>query len=533
MIGERLGPWIIEEEIGHGGMGSVWRARRADDAPGEPDVAAVKVLAPELAADPGLRERFQREIDILRRLAHPNIVKLLEAGTEGNHVWFAMEYVHGPSLETLREQRGRLGWDEVLQIALQVAPALRHAHNHGVIHRDLKPSNLILGPGSSIKLTDFGIASLFSGPHITVAGAVVGTAEYLSPEQAAGKQVTPRSDLYSLGVVLYTLIVGRTPFEGEVVDLLHKHRYAQPEKPSRFVPELPGDFEEIICELLEKEPSRRPPDAGVLGRRLEGLRRRMQFKSAQAKMETSAGAGSTPKDSPRLGEGPATLMSRLMRAELNRMNRGGPLRQFFNHPIVIVVLFALTLGTIIWTFWPLSAEALYSRGAALMESEEPYDWDRAWTEYLDTLERKYPDHPHKAEVAEFRQRRQNWKTEREAALDARRAKPMSEAAWFYQEGLRLRQRGNEAEARRVWQALIDSFGHTPTEGPWVRKAQEQLKGTREEHPVERWLDPLRDTVARARRMREEGKAKEADAILQSLRSLYHDDPAALEIIGKD
>jgi hypothetical protein len=259
----------------------------------------------------------------------------------------------------------------------------------------------------------------------------------------------------------------------------------------------------------------------------------MQFKAAQEKLETSAGAGSTPKDSPRVGEGPATLMSRLMRAELDRMNRGGPLRQFFNHPIVIVVLFALTLGTIIWTFWPLSAEALYSRGAALMESDDPWDWERAWTDYLEKLEEKYPDHPHKAEVAEFRRRRANSKAERDARNAARLARPMSEAEWFYHEGLRLRQRGDEAGARRVWEGLIEGFGQTATEGPWVRKAQEQLKGTKEEHPVERKLEPVRDAVAQARKLREEGKVKEADALLRALRSLYRDDPAALEIIGKE
>jgi hypothetical protein len=532
MLGERLGPWIIEEELGHGGMGSVWRARRAPDAPGEPEVAAIKVLAPELAADPGLRERFQREIEILQKLSHPNIVKLLDSSTEGNRVWFAMEYVPGQSLETVREDRGRLTWQEVLQIALEVAPALRHAHNHGVIHRDLKPSNLILGPESTIKLTDFGIASLFSGPHITVAGAVVGTAEYLSPEQAAGKQVTPRSDLYSLGVVLYTLVTGRTPFEGELVDLLHKHRFAQPESPSRWVPELPADFEDIICELLEKDPGRRPPDAGVLGRRLEGLRRRMQFKAAQAKMETAAPSGVTPSDSPRRGEGPATLMSRLMRAELNRMNRGGPIKQFFNHPIVIVVLFILTLGTIIWTFWPLSAEDLFARGAALMQSEEPYDWDRGWTEYLDVLEKKYPEF-RKDEVASFRRQWENRQLEKESALAARHAGPMSEAQWFYREGQRLRQVGKEQEARRMWQALIDVFGQVPGEGPWVRLAEKEMKAGKDERPVPRNLSSLRTAVNRVRQLRQDGKAQEADALRRSLLDLYRDDPAAQEIIGKE
>jgi hypothetical protein len=258
----------------------------------------------------------------------------------------------------------------------------------------------------------------------------------------------------------------------------------------------------------------------------------MQFKAAEAKMETSAHSGETPTDAPRRGEGPATLMSRLMRAELNRMNRGGPVRQFFNHPIVIVVLFVLTLGTIIWTFWPLSAEELFARGAALMQSEEPYDWDRGWTEYLEPLEKKYPE-CHKDEVAAFRRQWENRQLEKEAALAARRAGPMSEAEWFYREGQRLRQRGDEQGARRVWQALIDAFGRVPGEGPWARLAEKEIKAGKEERPVPRKLESLRTAVQRVQQLRQEGKAKEADTLRRALLELYHDDPAAQEIIGKE
>src|SRR5262249_36701303 len=197
------------------------------------------VLAVELATEIGFLQRFQREIEILRKLEHPNIVRFYESGQQDVHYWFAMEYVDGPSYQTILGQRNRLPWADVLALALQVAPALKHAHDRGVIHRDPKPSNLLIplpqpGKPPLVKLTDFGIASLFASKHLTVTGGVVGTAEYLSPEQAAGKPVTRRSDLYSLGVVLYTLVTGRPPFEGDPLDLLHKHRFAQFDRPARI-----------------------------------------------------------------------------------------------------------------------------------------------------------------------------------------------------------------------------------------------------------------------------------------------------------
>src|SRR6185312_13743536 len=151
--------------------------------------------------------------------------------------------VEGQNLEDLLLEHKRLGWKEVLDIALQVCPALKHVHDHGIIHRDIKPPNLLRTPAGRIKLTDFGIAKVFASTHLTATGGVVGTAEFLSPEQASGKPVTKRSDLYSFGVVLYTLVTGRTPFEGPTfLDLLHKHRYAQFDKPQRLVPELPYEI---------------------------------------------------------------------------------------------------------------------------------------------------------------------------------------------------------------------------------------------------------------------------------------------------
>src|SRR5262245_13822523 len=222
MNGDRLGKWILFKELGRGGMGRVYHAR--EEIGGRE--AAVKVLAAELAQDVGFLQRFQREIDILRQLEHPNIVRFYEAGCENGLYFYAMEYVEGESLEDTLGRQGRLPWRDVLDIALQVCPALKHVHDHGIIHRDLKPANLLRTTGGVIKLSDFGVAKVFAQGQLTAIGGVVGTAAYVSPEQAAGKPITKRSDLYALGAVLYTLLTGRPPFEGEgFVDVLHKHCY--------------------------------------------------------------------------------------------------------------------------------------------------------------------------------------------------------------------------------------------------------------------------------------------------------------------
>jgi serine/threonine-protein kinase len=540
MIGSRLGPWIIERELGRGGMGTVYLARRATSgatpAPGAPPQAAVKVLAAELALEPGFLQRFQREIEVLRQLNHPHIVRFLEAGTEGPRYYYAMEHVAGPSFNELLERDGRLPWREVLDLAWQVAPALKHAHDRGVIHRDIKPANLLRGPAeqpggpSVVKLTDFGIASLFASPHLTVTGGVIGTPEFLSPEQAAGKPVTRRSDLYSLGVVLYALVTGRTPFEGEPLDLLHKHRFAQFDRPGRVVPELPPDFDQIICDLLEKEPGKRPPDGGVLFRRLDSLKRKLERKGDTG--GGSAGFHPSPPTVPlQPGEGPATLMSRLMRGELERQNRGGPVRRFFNRPVVLIPLFVLTVGLIAWSFWPLGAQTMYRRGAALMASSEPGDWDRAWDKYLGPLQDKYPNHPYQQEVAELRRKYEEKRAERQAEVAARNAGPVSEGQRFFQEGLRLRQAGDEAGARRTWEALIAGFGEVPSERPWARRAEKELQRPEaKEGAAGRQWRPLREAVRRARALRDEGKKDEAQAIREALGRLYHGDAAATKVL---
>jgi serine/threonine-protein kinase len=539
MIGSKLGKWIIDRELGRGGMGQVYLAHADGPAELQPNQAAVKVLAPELARDPGFLQRFLREIEALQQLDHPNIVHFYEAGSQEQHYFYAMEYVEGATFEKLLQQQGRLPWTDVLEMALQVCAALKHAHDRGIVHRDIKPSNLIRAsrpePGV-VKLADFGIAKVFATTHLTETGAIVGTGEYISPEQAAGKQATPRSDLYSLGVVLYTLLTGRTPFQGATpAELLHKHIYGQFDKATRFVPELPHDIEDVVCQLLEKDPDSRPSDGGVLLRQLDRIRRKLERKGQMTTVApTVAGNERTVPAPGREGrEGPATLMSRLVREELDRQNYGGPVRRFFNHPVVLVILFVACVGGIAWRFWPDGENALYDKGMALWNSDEPDDWDRAFTDYFDRLQSKWPDTTHGEEIESLRTRLNERKALYRAEQSAKRMPLGGEAQWFFQEGLRARQRGDDVIARRLFENVVNAFAHAKSEQTWVELAKKELRQPSEQLAMgdQRWK-PARESLARARELRDQGKRKEAEAIWTGLEELYANDKSAAPILDE-
>jgi serine/threonine-protein kinase len=522
MIGDRLGKWIIFKELGRGGMGRVYLAQ---EELGDRQ-AAIKILAAELAQDAGFLQRFQREIDILSQLDHPNIVHFFESGCENNLFFYAMEYVEGQTLEQRLLEEGRLPWKDVLNIAIQVCAALKHAHDHGTIHRDLKPPNLMVTADGTVKLTDFGIAKIFASSHLTATGGVVGTAEFLSPEQAAGKPVTKRSDLYSLGVVLYALLTGRTPFTGEsFADLLHKHLFARFDPPGKVLPELPYEIDEMICQLLEKDPAKRPADALVLGRQLEGIRRKLERKaSATDPGLRKSGTVAENQGMPQLegGVGPATLMSRLMREELEREKRGGAIWQMFNRTLVILPLFVLVVGVITWNFWPLDEEQLFRRGSEMMKSEHRVDWQRAWREYFEPLNTRFPDHPYKKEVEQFQRKI-------EESLNPAPPVP-SEAQRFYKRGERLLIEGDPAAARKMWQNLVAVFGPEESAKEWVQRAEQGIAAIdRRAAAKERW-EPVRAALKRAAALRDQGKNAEAERIWQGIEELYRADPTAQDIL---
>ncbi len=209
---EQLGPYRIERLLGRGGMGTVYAGVHLETG----QRAAIKSLSVAVADDSNLRERFLTEIETLKKLKHPNIVQLYGDGEQDGHLFYVMELVEGQTLQEELQTGHRFDWQEVTTITIEVCQALKHAHDRGVIHRDLKPGNLLRTTDGHIKLSDFGIAKLFGATHLTVAGSVVGTADYMAPEQAEGKPITARTDLYSLGALMFTLLARRPPFHGSL-----------------------------------------------------------------------------------------------------------------------------------------------------------------------------------------------------------------------------------------------------------------------------------------------------------------------------
>src|SRR5688572_29793873 len=221
---QRLGPYRIERLLGRGGMGTVYVGVHAETG----ERAAIKALALTPADDQNFRQRFMAEIETLKQLKHPNIVQMLGDGEQDGHLFFVMELVEGRSLQEVLQAGHLFDWCEVVRIAIDICGALKHAHDCGVIHRDLKPANLLQTTDGRVKLTDFGIAKLFGATHRTADGSVVGTADYMAPEQADVRPVTNRLDLYSLGAVMFTLLARRTPFSGgSLPQVIHKFMYEE------------------------------------------------------------------------------------------------------------------------------------------------------------------------------------------------------------------------------------------------------------------------------------------------------------------
>jgi serine/threonine-protein kinase len=226
---------------------------------------AIKVLADTLAGDPELRERFVREARAAARLSHPNVVTVYDVGEDKGRPYLVMECVDGGTLDG----RGPVPPDEAVALALQAAHGLAHAHDLGLVHRDVKPGNLLLRKDGTVKVADFGIARAADDSRLTQAGTILGTIRYLAPEQAAGAEATPATDVYALGAVLYELLTGRPPRNPRTFEEIAAD---EPPTPVRdLAPDVPTELEDVVMRSLARDPRYRPQDAGELAQELAAL----------------------------------------------------------------------------------------------------------------------------------------------------------------------------------------------------------------------------------------------------------------------
>ena len=265
------GRYRLSNEIGRGGMSTVYEA--TDELLGRR--VAVKLLELDEATLPSAKERFHREAQIAASLNHPHIVTIYDTGIDGTTAFIVMELLAGPTLVERVAQKDKLSLPAILNVGKQICQALSAAHSAGVVHRDIKPSNVAYGGNDTVKVLDFGVARMIEATtgqtELTGTSMVIGTASYLSPEQARGDPVSPRTDLYALGCVLFALVTGGPPFRGEnALVVCSQHLHKEPPHLSE-VAEVPPALSSLVDDLLEKDASRRPADAEVVRSRLASI----------------------------------------------------------------------------------------------------------------------------------------------------------------------------------------------------------------------------------------------------------------------
>ncbi len=358
------GRYELVHLVARGGMAEVYRAHdRLLDRP-----VALKVLFPELSIDRTFVERFRREAQAAANLSHPNIVPVFDWGEDSGTYFIVMEFIDGRALSSILKTAGPLHPDRAAEITADVALALDYAHRHMVIHRDVKPGNVLITDEGQVKVTDFGIArAVNTDESLTQTGAVMGTATYFSPEQAEGLGVDARSDIYSLGVVLYEMVAGRPPFIGDSpVAVASKHVREQAPAPRQFNPSIPPDLEAIILKCMAKSPEYRYATGGDL--RVDLLR----FREGRA-----VGAGPVPSGATQaqLLPGHTQALPQVQPAPVEEEEE--PTRTGLYVGVLIVLLIALAVvvaflgNTLGWWHIGSSSSSSFSLSSVIGQQEGP------------------------------------------------------------------------------------------------------------------------------------------------------------------
>lgn len=465
MAKRTIGPFELEKQLGVGGMGTVYLATyRKTRRP-----VALKVLAPAMSADERLVKRFDREIGILKKLQHEHIVRCYGGGRHGTQHFYAMELMDGGSLQDLLAKRGRLSWEQTIEIARQVCQALQHAHGHGIVHRDLKPANLFFTKDGQVKLGDFGIARDMVASAITAAGKTVGTYAYMAPEQITGKiPVSPKTDLYALGCVMYEMLTGQTPFQGETAaEMLFQHLDQQPPRPTIIATDCPIWLETVVLRLLEKEPDERYFDALAVEVALDEVGRNV---AEQASVTRQTVAGGTTLAIAKTEK--AELRKLLGRKKKRKKRSQGP---FYERLWFLATCLVLLVAGVTWAVWPLSEDQLYQRAKALMDTGDADQWRTAEDEYLGPLLERFPESEHVPQVREWMDEIELERMQRRAETAARlNLKPKSEAERFLIDAVRSEQESDRITALAKYRGMVELLKGNDRDRLYVRLAQRRI-----------------------------------------------------------
>lgn len=379
LVGQQFGPFTIDKELGSGAMGTVYRGRFTKNG----QIMAIKIMAPGIGStNAAAVDRFEREITILKQFNHPNIVRFYGAGKEKGMRYFAMEYIQGESLDRVMARRGRMTWEEVVELGKQLCSALQHAHEKGIIHRDLKPSNVMVLSDGTLKLTDFGIAKATELDALTETNCTVGTASYMSPEQCKGAtDLTHKSDLYSLGVLFYELVTGTKPFKANnAMEMFVQHVQGTFARPAHLVLDIPVWLDTLICQLLEKKPELRPLDAHMVANTLGSIREKIEAQQSAGVEVVRRRVMDREPGQKRLSEEDKET-ARLIMTGKGKAKRKQVKKAFYQKVWFQALGLLLALGVVgmllFLVFRPPSADKLYQRAKVVMQSGKIAEQNKA------------------------------------------------------------------------------------------------------------------------------------------------------------
>lgn len=528
----KIGPFQIESKLGVGGMGIVYRATYLKTG----KIVALKALAPELCTDLKVAKRFEREMDILKKLEHPNIIRYYGGVSTPNQQFYAMEIITGGSLDVLLRKKGRFTWRQTVDYAMQVAKALEHAHNAGIVHRDLKPGNLLITKQGVIKLTDFGIARDSQATQLTQAGKTVGTLAYMAPEQITGKSpITRRTDLYALGCVMFQMLAGRTPFESSTQpELLFKHIEEEPPAVREFNPDCPRHLEVLIADLMEKDPDDRPFDALAVQVRLEEVIKKAAEQEEMAKTKASEAANATVADS-----------TQAIKKKKKKKVEPGQYTPFYEQLWFLGLCLVSLIGLLVWMMWPESLEKKYARCQEVMRIDHfdsISDFDKVpafvdWLSIIPDLDEMIQDYPDSAQANDARR----WKDMIDMVREDRQSKnnqkynndPKSEGERLYVKARKYEEFGDQLSAVESYEAMQKLLKSDQDSRPYLNLARHRTQ------LIKKGLDPKASRIsfleAQLKKADEEFLSNDkvsAHDKWESIIRLYADDPLCESIVSR-
>ncbi|MFO1023390.1 MAG: serine/threonine-protein kinase [Planctomycetales bacterium] len=524
MVSKIIGPFELGEKLGAGGMAVVYRATYTETG----KQVALKLLPITMAEDDQMVARFKRELEVLKKMRHPNIVLCYGGGRLGQQRFYAMELVEGGSLANLLKAKGRLSWEEVVDYGIQICDALQHAHEHGIVHRDLKPANLMLDKAGKVKLADFGLARVTDATALTAAGKTLGTFAYMAPEQITGKSpITPKTDLYALGCVFYELLTGRTPFNADsAAELFYQHIQKKPERLCSQVLDCPVWLEAIILHLLKKSPDDRPMDALQVSESLKEVRSKVAANVGVVQHSVTG----DPSTLSVMAD--TTQMSDLLKKKKKKKSEKN--LPFYEKTWFLGVALAVVLLGVVYVFLPPSEDTLFGRASVLMANADPAYWTEAQEKYLIPLQKRFPNGKYTEKIQEFTDRIDMDRADKQVRATMRFGGIMkSEAGKHYLKASRFEQLGDRVTAMKQYSSVIELFKNNPEERPYVLLAQKHIaeigdKGGSGDDS----LNIVRKALDNADTAYQDGRTVEANRIWESVRTLYGDNQEFAPLVAR-